>query len=268
MLYYVDQNAVSSGNGSKESPFLTISEAASLACAGDEILVAPGIYREEVVPANGGIDEAHRIIYRSLEKGKAVILGSESVKNWEKVEGTVWRAEFAAEYFASYNPYTTPIQGDWYFASNPLHTGEIYLGEKSLYEVMTLEEVKNPKVYGASWDPEFTVYCYYTCQENGKTVLYANFHEYDPNLEDVEINVRRRCFFPEKEGLNYITVSGFTMGRAATNWAPPTAFQDGLIGPNWAKGWIIEDCEIYDSKCSGISLGKYYQKNNNNKWST
>ena len=41
-----------------------------------------------------------------------------------------------------------------------------------------------------------------------------------------------------------------------------------MIGPHWSKGWIIEDCEVSDSRCSGISLGKYLQPNNENKWST
>ena len=36
---------------------------------------------------------------------------------------------------------------------------------------------------------------------------------------------------------------------------------------NRSKGWIIEDCEVSHSKCSGISLGKYKQPNNDNKWS-
>jgi hypothetical protein len=30
----------------------------------------------------------------------------------------------------------------------------------------------------------------------------------------------------------------------------------GLIGPHWARGWVIEDNIIHDAKCSGISLGK------------
>lgn len=46
----------------------------------------------------------------------------------------------------------------------------------------------------------------------------------------------------------------------------PTAYQEGMVGPHWSKGWIIEDCEIYESKCSGISLGKYLQPENDNKW--
>ena len=28
------------------------------------------------------------------------------------------------------------------------------------------------------------------------------------------------------------------------------------MGPNWAKGWVIEDCDIHDAKCSAVSLGK------------
>jgi len=46
------------------------------------------------------------------------------------------------------------------------------------------------------------------------------------------------------------------MAQAATPWTPPTANQPGLIGPNWSKGWIIEDNIIHDSKCSAVSIGK------------
>ena len=50
MQIYVDGNAVRSGNGQKEYPFQTISEAAKIAMPGDEVLVAPGVYREYVDP--------------------------------------------------------------------------------------------------------------------------------------------------------------------------------------------------------------------------
>ena len=73
----------------------------------------------------------------------------------------------------------------------------------------------------------------------------------------MEINVRQTVFYPEKTGINYITVRGFTLEDAATPWAPPTAEQIGLIGAHWSKGWIIENNTISHSICSGISLGKY-----------
>ena len=39
MQIYVDGSAVRSGNGSKEYPFQTISEAAKIAVPGDEVMV-------------------------------------------------------------------------------------------------------------------------------------------------------------------------------------------------------------------------------------
>ncbi len=135
-----------------------------------------------------------------------------------------------------------------------------------MYECFSLEEVQEPKEDPASWEPEYSVYKWYTRQDGDVTVLYANFRGADPNEECVEMNVRRNCFHPDKTGVNYITLSGFVVKQAATSWAPPTAYQDGMIGPHWSKGWIIEDCEVSDSKCCGISLGKYLQPSNENKW--
>ena len=267
MQIYVDGSAVRSGNGSKEYPFQTISEAAKIAVPGDEVMVAPGLYREYVDPVNAGTPEA-RIVYRSIEKGAAIISGAEQVKNWKPYEENVWTARIPNGLFGTYNPYTTLVRGDWFIATYIAHTGEVYLNGKSMYEVTELDKVVHPVVYKKSWDPDFTIYTWYTEQDEAtnETVLYANFQGKDPNVENVEINVRENCFYPSKEGVGYITLSGFTVKQAATQWAPPTAYQEGMVGPHWSKGWIIEDCEISDSKCSGISLGKYKQPNNDNKW--
>ena len=89
------------------------------------------------------------------------------------------------------------------------------------------------------------------------TTIWGQFKDVNPNEQLVEINVRRTVFYPEKTGINYLTVRGFTMRQAATPWAPPTAEQVGLIGTHWSKGWIIENNTISHSVCSGISLGKY-----------
>ena len=267
MQIYVDGNAVRSGNGQKEYPFQKISEAAKIARPGDEVLVAPGVYREYVDPANAGCEDA-RIVYRSVEPGKAVITGAEIVDNWEHLEGDVWTARVSNGLFGDYNPYTTLVSGDWFIASYTAHTGEVYLNGKSMYEVTSLDKVKKPEIYKKSWDQAFTVYTWYVEQdeEKNETVFYVNFQGKNPNEETVEINVRENCFYPSKEGIGYITLSGFVVKQAATQWAPPTAYQEGMVGPHWSKGWIIEDCEISDSKCSGISLGKYRQPNNDNKW--
>lgn len=268
MEYYVNINSLPGGDGSREKPFSSIQQAAGLAKPGDEVIVAPGIYREEVNPVNGGT-EKERIVYRSEIEKAAVITGAEPVKSWEPYEGTVWTARIPNKIFEGRNPYKTLVYGDWFEAAMTAHTGEVYLNEKSMYEVEQLEKVLQPEMSKTSWDPEFSVYTWFTGQDEEKdeTILYANFHGKNPNQENVEISVRKSCFYPEKEGIGYITLSGFTVRQAATQWAPPTACQEGMIGPHWSKGWIIEDCEVYEAKCSGISLGKYLQPENENKWS-
>ena len=263
MKYYVDTNAAKDGNGSIGRPFRQINEAAKLALPGDEVLVAPGIYREYVDPVHAGTEEA-RITYSSTTPLGAVITGAEQVKSWKQFEGNVWVSRIANSTFGEYNPYTTLVYGDWYFATPNKHTGCVYLNDKALYEAATLEECIRGDVYECSWVPEESIYKWYTEQDENtdETILYANFQGKNPNQENVEINARRMCFMPSKTGVGYHTVSGFKIDKAATTWAPPAAFQDGIIGPHWSKGWIIEDCEISNSKCSGISLGKYLDPDN------
>lgn len=261
MVIYVNAAAQRDGNGSKQMPFKHIGTAAQMAKAGDEVIVAPGIYREYVDPKNGGTEDA-RIVYRSEVPLGAVITGAEEVKSWEKYEGNVWVCRINNGVFGTYNPYTTLVGGDWYFAPTVRHTGAVYLNDRQLYETETLEECIRGEIYPPSWEPEYSVYKWYTEQDGDTTVIYANFQGYNPNEENVEINVRRNCFMPSKTGVSYITFSGFNVNKAATTWAPPAAYQDGMIGPHWSKGWIIEDCDISNSKCCGISLGKYYDPEN------
>ncbi len=267
MEYYVNWKAERDGDGSRARPFQTISQAAALTQPGDTVWVEPGVYREWVDPRTGGTEEAP-IVFKSTRPRQAVITGAEPVKNWVNVEGTVWRARIPNGIFTHRNPYTTLVSGDWFIATFIAHLGDVYLNGKSLYEVTDLAGVKEPKINNASWDRDFTVYTWYTEQDEAadETVIWANFQGKDPNAENVEISVRPACFYPSAEGVGHITLSGFTVCCAATQWAPPTAYQEGMIGPHWSKGWVIEDCEIFESKCSGISLGKYLQPENDNKW--
>ena len=261
MVYYVNAQASRDGNGSKEMPFRHIDDAARIAVAGDEIIVAPGIYREYVNPRNAGTEE-NRIVYRSEKPLGAVITGAEVLTGWKKYRKDVWTARVDNGVFGAYNPYTTFVCGDWYFAPKVRHTGSVYLNDRMMYETVTLEECIKGEADPCAWNQEDSTYKWYTEQDGNETVLYANFKGKNPNKEKVEIAVRRNCFMPDKNGVGYITVSGFDINKAATTWAPPAAYQDGMIGPHWSRGWIIEDCEISNSKCCGISLGKYLDEEN------
>ena len=243
MIYYVNASSERNGDGSKQRPFKHIDDAARIAVAGDEVIVAPGIYREKVTPRNAGREDA-RIVYRSEEPLGAVITGAEPLAGWQKRDDGLWVNRVRNSMFGSYNPYTEMVCGDWYFAPTVRHTGSIFLDDRMMYETVSLEECAKGEKDPASWDPEGSTWKWYTEQDGDETVIYANFHDLDPNTRKVEIVVRRNCFMPDENGIGYITVSGFNINKGATTWAPPVAYQDGLIGPHWSKGWIIEDCEV------------------------
>ena len=115
MTIYVDVHAPKDGDGSKERPYRSINEAAKRALPGDTVSVAPGIYREYVDPVHGGTEEA-RITYESREPLGAVITGAEEAVGWKKYQGQVWALRVDNGIFGEYNPYTTMVGGDWYFA--------------------------------------------------------------------------------------------------------------------------------------------------------
>lgn len=276
-IYHVSKKGSDDNKGTSDSPFVTIQKAAEVAEAGDRVIVHEGVYREWVNPQNGGLNDSCRIIYEAAPGEHVIIKGSERITGWEHVRENTWKVCIDNEFFGDFNPYENPIGGDWFV--NPItykiHAGEIYLNGKSFYEAASIDDVYNPKERYVSphetwgWreekilEPNQTVYQWYCEIDGNKTTIYANFQGADPNEETVEINVRKFCFFPDKTGRNYITVRGFEMMHAATTWAPPTAMQEGLIGANWSKGWIIENNRIHDSKCSGISIGKEETTGNN-----
>ena len=220
MIYYVNAAAVRDGDGRKETPFRRINDAAAIAAAGDEILVAPGVYREYVCPVHAGKEDS-RIVYRSTEPLGAVITGAELITGWKKTEGSVYTVRIKNSIFGDYNPYTTQVCGDWYFSSIIRHSGSVFVNDHMMYETASLEECQAGKPDPYAWDQKEASYLWYTEQDGDETVLYANFQELDPNREKVEFTVRRNCFMPRENGIGYITVSGFNITKAATTWAPP-----------------------------------------------
>lgn len=256
--YHVAKNGDDKNVGTEKSPFLTIQAVANIAQPNDIIIVHQGVYREWISPPRGGTSVEDRIVYKAAKGEKVEIKGSEIVKNWVNFKGNVWKVTIPNSMFGAYNPYKDLIKGDYYSDYGRIHhTGEVFMNGKSFWEKESLEKVLNPKLAENAWDADGSIYTWYTESNEEFTTIYANFHNADPNKELVEINVRKACFYPETTGINFITVSGFQMSQAATQWAPPTAEQVGLIGTNWSKGWIIENNTISNSKCTGITLGKY-----------
>lgn len=245
MEYHVSKNGSDKNCGSFELPFYTISKAAKIAEEGDKVIVHEGTYRECVSPSNGARTAARSIIYEAAAGERAVIKGSESIKSWESHGDGLWKVTLDNAFFGDFNPYAEPIDGDWLMKplDKMLNLGQVYLNGEALREVTSPDEVSETM----TWYSEVT---------DTETVISVNFGDADPNLELTEINVRKCCFYPEKTGINYITVRGFEMAHAACPWAPPTADQPGMIGAHWSKGWVIEDNILHDARCSAISVGK------------
>jgi alpha-N-arabinofuranosidase len=247
--FHVSVNGSDMNDGSSSKPFKTISAAVQVAQPGDLILVHEGTYRERVTPPRGGESDAKRIVYQAAAGEKVLIKGSEVVRNWQKVQDDTWKVVVPNSLFGAFNPYKDLIHGDWF---NPKgrnhHTGAVYLKGHWLTEAANLDEVLKPIGKTPLWFGQV---------DETNTTIWAQFSGVNPNETEVEINVRRTVFYPDKPGINYLTVRGFTMMHAATPWAPPTAEQIGLIGTHWSKGWIIEDNDIRYSTCVGITLGKY-----------
>jgi hypothetical protein len=255
--FHVSVNGRDDNDGSAGKPFRTISAAAQAAQPGDVITVHEGTYRERVTPPRGGESDAKRIVFQAAPGERAIIKGSEVVRDWKPFLPGVWKATLPNAFFGDYNPYKDLIMGDWFVdKGRPHHTGEVYLNGKSLWETHLIERVLHPQPQLGVRDREGSTWTWFCESDDQDTHIYANFHDKNPNEELVEINVRDSCFYPDQPGRDYLTVRGFRMCQAATQWAAPTAEQIGLIGTHWSKGWIIENNVISDSKCSGVTLGK------------
>lgn len=268
MIYYVSVYGDDRAAGTKEHPFRTINHAARLAVAGDTVRVFGGTYREWVDPVHSGEENA-RIIYEAAEGEHPIIKGSEIVKDWELVEGSVWKKTLPNEMFGDWNPYAEWIRGDWFEAPiNRVHHGDVYINGVSMYEASDVEDLYRADIRYFGYQktkhpdiepivaPEKTIYRWRADVDDTTTTIYCNFHELDPNRETIEINVRKCCFYPTRTGRNYITLRGFEIAHAACPFTPPTADQIGMVGANWSKGWIIENNDLHDAKCSAVSIGK------------
>ncbi len=241
---HVSKTGDDKNSGSIFSPLLTVNAAAQIALPGDSVIIHEGIYRERINPANGGSSETLRIIYTPYGKDKVVIKGSDRINNWTRINDNVWQIEINNKYFGAFNPYTQVLVGGFTYGGWQ-HLGNVYINDNTLIEQKSTSTVLNT----------FNTWC--TGKSDSSVFILANFGNLNPNIELAEINVREAIFYPSQIGIiNYITVSNLTMSQAATKWqSPQNGEQKAIIGTNAGHHWIISNCKISHSRCTGISLG-------------
>ena len=173
----VELNVALSGDdanpGTQAAPLRTIQRAADLARPGDAITVHEGVYRERVKPPRGGESDAKRIVYQAAAGEKVEIKGSETVKNWVKVQNDAWKTTLPNSFFGDFNPYSDLIHGDWFDPKGrEHHTGAVYLNGDWLTEAAKLEDVLKPADNAPLW---------FGRVENGETTIWAQFKGINPN---------------------------------------------------------------------------------------
>ncbi|MEO6233564.1 MAG: right-handed parallel beta-helix repeat-containing protein [Ferruginibacter sp.] len=234
---HVSKKGHDTGTGSINSPFLTISRAANSAEPGDKIIIHAGTYREQVMLPLGGNDESSRISFLATPGEAVIVKGSELIKNWKPEGGGIWRAEVDNKIFENFNPFITVVSG-----SAGSHLGEVYVNGLPYGEQQTQQDVAKRM---GGW---------FASGNENSTSIWANFGKLNPNQNLVEINVRAAAFKPEKPGVNFITIDGIKVAQVACDKTTLNGDQPAAISTRGGIYWIIQNCEISDAKCVGISL--------------
>ncbi len=187
--WHVSLSGNDNDSGTLEFPLRHIQYAANKAQPGDKVIIHEGIYRESVVPVCGG-EEGKPIVYQAADGEKVVIKGSEVIKDWKNITGTIWQVAVPNSLFGDFNPYSDTIHGDWLARGQWAHTGEIYLNDEALTETPHLENILLNNKKSPLW---------YARVAEDTTWIWADFRGADPNKELVEINVRRTIFYPNNK---------------------------------------------------------------------
>ena len=286
--WYVEQthpNATDRGNGTEATPFATINAAARVAYPGDVVVVGTGTYRERVSPARGGTP-GNPITYTAAPGAHPAIRGSEEVPaaRWTAVSNASSMATFRLEldpiWFDDvdgglFNPYA--IRLGWPGNESVLppyggccklgwSLGQVFQTGLLLTELPPEEATHNPNPLPPnSW----------RTAGNG-TAIIARFNGAGARRtlqgqlpEGVEITTRKNVFAPQRRGLGWITVRGFTLEHAATQWDDAfwvprrqphnpsrAAFaQSGMLSPRSGHCWRIENNTLRHSKTIAMDIG-------------
>ena len=239
-VIHVAKTGNDANDGSAKAPLLTISKAGSIAHAGDNVVVHKGIYREMVVLQSGGTTQQTPITYKVAQGDEVVIKGSERIVSWTQVNPHTWQTVIDDNIFGKFNPYTGFVTMNSSFQ----HLGEVYLEDHPLKERKDIRQVDSTE---GTW-------C--TRQENGKTLIVANFGQVDPNVKLTEINVRPASFIAGQPGIHYVVIDGFRIVHMASPMASIDGVQSGAISTNGGTHWVIQNCVISDCKSVAISIGQ------------
>ena len=240
--------------GTEALPFKTIGRAADILRPGERVLVHPGIYRECIRPAFGGLSPSRMIGYHAVAGGQVIVKGSEPAgKKWlaEDAAKGIWGLDLKSVDFADYNPFALDNLPDASFDimdwAQPhrgklpytLPRGMVFQGGLRMQCVASREELL--KTEGSHW----------TGRDAGRLFIHTRGGK-DPNGLLLEITTRRACFRPRARGLGFIQVRGFVFEQVGNGFPRP---QEGAISVCSGHHWLIEENTVREVNGIGIDIG-------------
>ena len=274
--FHVSPQGDDAAAGTVAAPFRTVQRGADAAQPGDTVLVAPGIYRERVAPPRGGSD-GKPIVFRSAERHKAVIKGSDEWKpDWRRQSDAIWSAEVDPAIFTD----TAHVDGGSPFEIAVVSTPWGREGRPEYERHVRKERAGNPKAdkdlvyslgqvfvdghqlrqvpFRAEMEQQPDTWWY----DRASRELFVHRAAGGPQGCLVEITARRRIFAPHERGLGHIEIDGFVFEHCGNQY--PTDFwmkekphcqQAGAVGTRSGHHWHIHHNVIRLANGVGLDLG-------------
>lgn len=231
--------------GTAEKPFRSIGMAASVAQAGDRVVVHEGVYRERVAPKFGG-EKGKPVVYEAAPGERVVLRGSERWHpKWEPIPDCpgVYYGRLDARWLSDFNPYARSLN-----SSHGRKTlGQVFVDGEPLFE---MDRAADVFALPGSW---------MAVEEGTALLVHAPPSSTAWENREVELTLRNRVFAPHTRGLGYVTVRGFVMEHCANDfprgfWVSDTP-QAGALGTRGGHHWVIENNIIRFAKTVGLDCG-------------
>jgi hypothetical protein len=226
---HVSVSAPAGGTGTETAPFKTIQAAASVAKPGDNVVIHAGTYCETVIPAFSGTANA-RITYMPYNNDLVIIDGTDSVTNWTKHSGNIYRAKMSWDLGAE---------------------NQVFVNDKMAHLA------RWPNVSEASIDDPFFVLTNYSAAQTGSNATKI----IDAKLPVKPDNFYKGCTLWACFGVKW-TSFGTTISASTGNTLtyPSTNNKDHAPFSNSYGNFISTDKELY------FLSGKYELLDSPNEW--
>ena len=252
---------------------------------GERVVIAEGVYREEIRPARGGTGPDAMISYEAAPGANVVVKGSEVVTGWQPSEGwnfgfdpethkpvKAWELKLTPAMFPDgYNPFEVDnVLGDktWlrYAEDNMLtyfrRRGMVFVDGHPLEPVETARELAGPSPRSMNyftkvlWSPLFKEFQPEAgkvwIEMNGMTLHIRLANDDDPAKHTIEITTREQVFSPAERYQSYIRVKGITFEHAGNGFPVP---QRGMVSVNRGNHFIFEDDTFEWANSVGLDIG-------------